>query len=101
MPDTGVDGGWSEWGEWTECSAECGPGTKSRARTCTSPEPSGTGLTCSGENSDSESCQDSACEGKPKFSFSLYLILFYKHYETIFSNKLNLWFYNKVTCNIL
>ena len=59
-----VDGGWSEWGAWTECTASCGPGTKSRSRTCSSPEPSPNGLPCSGEDSETESCEKAGCEGK-------------------------------------
>ena len=34
---TPTDGGWSEWGEWTDCSLECGMGIKHRDRECNSP----------------------------------------------------------------
>eukprot|EP00753_Platysulcus_tardus_P012675 PLAT3513.1.p1 GENE.PLAT3513.1~~PLAT3513.1.p1 ORF type:complete len:1663 (+),score=781.97 PLAT3513.1:888-5876(+) len=51
--DPVVDGGYSEWSEWTTCSAECdagvgGPllGVQHRQRSCTSPMPSGGGADC-------------------------------------------------------
>ena len=60
---TSVDGGWSEWGSWTECSASCGLGTQSRTRSCTAPEPTGSGLLCVGDDSDSNPCEITPCEG--------------------------------------
>ena len=29
-----VDGDWSDYGEWSKCSAECGEGTQTRTREC-------------------------------------------------------------------
>merc|ERR1740129_1893233 len=52
VPD--VDGGWSAFGS---CSATCGGGVKTR--TCTNPEPSGSGLPCSGD--DKETCNTNDC----------------------------------------
>merc|ERR1711973_328044 len=43
-----VDGGWSKWTVWTECSKTCGKGHRSRVRTCTNPPPSGGGRLCKG-----------------------------------------------------
>ncbi|XP_065656181.1 uncharacterized protein LOC100198541 [Hydra vulgaris] len=44
-----IDGGLTEWSEFSECSVECGTGTKERERTCTNPIPSGAGKDCIGE----------------------------------------------------
>lgn len=39
-----VDGGWSDFGDWSECSGSCGIMT--RRRTCTNPPPSNGGACC-------------------------------------------------------
>ena len=62
--DEGVDGGWSGWGSWTECSTACGPGTMSRTRSCTSPKPTGSRRPCQGEDSENRECEKMACAGK-------------------------------------
>ena len=72
-----IDGGWSEWEAWTECTTSCGPGTKSRSRTCSSPEPSPNGLPCSGEDSETESCEKAGCEGKKNQD----IVIFYFYSE--------------------
>ena len=41
MSNLVVNGGFSEWGEWGECSATCDNGTISRERVCNNPEPKG------------------------------------------------------------
>ena len=61
VSDSGVDGGWSDWSSWTECSETCGAGTNSRSRTCTKPKPSGSGKPCSGKSSETASCEITAC----------------------------------------
>ena len=39
-----MDGGWSDFGDWSKCSAGCGIMT--RRRTCTNPPPSNGGACC-------------------------------------------------------
>lgn len=56
-----VNGGWSEWGEFGECSVTCGYGRKQRSRTCTNPPPSGGGVDCSGSSTDTEACNNGPC----------------------------------------
>ena len=59
------EGEWSNWGEWTACTKECGNETKSRNRTCSgfgSPGCPETG--CSGNSVDEENCDHNDCESK-------------------------------------
>ena len=52
------------WGEWSDCSAECGgSGTKTRTRTCTNPAPANGGADCEGELSETQSCDIDPCPG--------------------------------------
>ncbi|XP_078375647.1 uncharacterized protein LOC144658999 isoform X2 [Oculina patagonica] len=41
-----IDGGYTEWTEWTKCSATCGGGIRRHSRTCTNPKPKNKGKTC-------------------------------------------------------
>lgn len=43
-----VDGGFGEWGDWSECSLTCGIGMQSRERKCDSPKPQNGGKPCDG-----------------------------------------------------
>ena len=56
-----VDGGWSEFGEWSECSAACGGGTQSRTRSCTNPAPAHGGTDCQGLKTESQNCNTDEC----------------------------------------
>ena len=46
MTDLPVDGGFSEWGPWTDCMSKSGEQCKCRVRTCDSPEPRNGGKNC-------------------------------------------------------
>ena len=59
-----VDGGWSEFGEWSECSVLCGGGTQTRARTCTNPAPVNGGADCLGKNTETHDCNIRSCPSK-------------------------------------
>uniref|UniRef100_T1I7N6 Laminin G domain-containing protein n=1 Tax=Rhodnius prolixus TaxID=13249 RepID=T1I7N6_RHOPR len=48
LNDCPVNGGWSEWEPWSQCSAGCGLGTQSRSRACSSPPVLGGGQPCIG-----------------------------------------------------
>jgi len=56
-----LDGGWSEYSEWSDCSSECGPGIQTRERTCTEPEPLGAGKDCVGESTETKTCEVKKC----------------------------------------
>ncbi|XP_068700145.1 uncharacterized protein [Montipora foliosa] len=46
MRQCGVNGNYTEWGDWSPCSLSCGPGFMVRTRTCTNPPPSNSGFDC-------------------------------------------------------
>jgi hypothetical protein len=57
-----VDGGWSEWNGFGDCSKTCGPGgTRTRSRTCTRPLPTHGGRFCPGERMDRQQCYATHC----------------------------------------
>lgn len=62
-----VNGGYSAWGAYGECSVTCGGGTQTRDRTCTNPPPSGGGKDCSelGPSSETRACNSKACPKEP------------------------------------
>jgi hypothetical protein len=56
-----VDGHWGRWSSWTSCSAQCGPGTRSRVRSCDDPMPKYGGKHCIGEKAEKKSCVFQSC----------------------------------------
>ncbi|XP_048245093.1 uncharacterized protein LOC124148984 [Haliotis rufescens] len=57
-----VNGGWSGWSLWSDCSATCGQtGLRSRSRHCDSPAPQHGGLDCKGETTQAEPCNRLQC----------------------------------------
>ena len=61
-----VDGGWSDYSDWSECSAECAGGTQTRTRTCTNPAPANGGAECVGESEETRPCNEQPCPGLEK-----------------------------------
>ena len=57
-----INGGWTDFGDWSECSAECGGGTKSRSRTCTNPTPAYGGIHCTGDSTETQECNTRQCD---------------------------------------
>ena len=63
-PHISVDGGWTDYEDWSDCSAECGGGTQTRSRTCTNPAPEHGGNKCEGEDKETRTCNTEHCPGE-------------------------------------
>lgn len=59
-----VHGGWSDWGNWSTCSASCGNGFHTRQRSCTNPPPLHGGDQCLGPSSITLPCVLQDCPGE-------------------------------------
>ena len=84
-----VDGHWSPWGAFGDCSKSCGGGKQRRSRTCTNPAPSGGGNTCLGPSYQSIACNTKTCPGEPYIS-SIYLSYCYIS-SVLYWNKWRRW----------
>ncbi|XP_075041291.1 hemicentin-2 [Mixophyes fleayi] len=51
-----VDGGWTGWSSWSQCSVSCSEGIRQRSRSCFSPPPQNGGKTCVGKDIEIEAC---------------------------------------------
>lgn len=58
-----VDGGYSDWTKFSECSVSCGGGKQERTRECTNPKPENGGHDCEelGPTSATKECNTAAC----------------------------------------
>ncbi|XP_023930427.1 uncharacterized protein LOC112041253, partial [Lingula anatina] len=54
-----VDGVWSAYSPWGQCTKTCGTGTQTRTRTCTPPQHGG--VDCVGNATESRECNTQAC----------------------------------------
>ena len=57
-----VDCAWSNFGEWTKCSVECGTGTQTRTRTEETSAKNG-GSACDGDATETQYCNGHWCPG--------------------------------------
>ena len=62
-----IDGGWSVWSNWTDCTARCGNGLRIRTRTCDNPLPQNRGQNCTGDKVMTEKCHVN-CDLEPAWS---------------------------------
>ena len=58
-----VDGEWSYWVTWSECSKTCDKGIQRRKRLCDEPPPAFGGKQCPGSNNQTRYCADWKCPG--------------------------------------
>ena len=58
-----VNGEWSNWSDYEDCSVTCGSGSQARSRECNSPAPSNGGSTCTGVATQTKDCEKTACPG--------------------------------------
>ncbi|BFZ08650.1 hypothetical protein BsWGS_11689 [Bradybaena similaris] len=56
-----VDGHWSDWSDFSECSSSCGPGISKRTRRCDSPLPQFGGKNCPGSELFTKKCEVTKC----------------------------------------
>ncbi|GMR47959.1 hypothetical protein PMAYCL1PPCAC_18154 [Pristionchus mayeri] len=56
-----IDGGWSEWERWSECSSEC---RTRRTRQCARPSPLNGGLPCGGDPLEWQPCSSGICSSQ-------------------------------------
>ncbi|XP_076075711.1 uncharacterized protein LOC143046433 [Mytilus galloprovincialis] len=59
--DISVNGGWSSWFGWSECSKSCDGGNRSRVRFCDNPHPEPDGQVCVGSDTGVGNCNEDSC----------------------------------------
>lgn len=59
-----VNGHWSEWSLWEECTRSCGRGNRSRTRTCSNPSALHGGRPCEGSAVETIMCNVRPCPGE-------------------------------------
>ncbi|XP_055340289.1 semaphorin-5A-like [Paramacrobiotus metropolitanus] len=58
-----INGGWSEWEAWSNCTTDCGIGERFRVRRCSDPPPANGGAYCPGDAFEREDCLGVDCPG--------------------------------------
>jgi hypothetical protein len=56
-----VDGNWSAYGTYGQCTKKCGGGVQKRTRTCSNPAPAHGGKACVGNSEEEQACNQQAC----------------------------------------
>uniref|UniRef100_A0A673AJX6 Thrombospondin, type I, domain containing 7Ba n=1 Tax=Sphaeramia orbicularis TaxID=375764 RepID=A0A673AJX6_9TELE len=58
-----VNGGWSAWSPWSQCSSGCDSGVQTRERFCNLPSPQHGGSSCPGPHIQTRDCNSHPCSG--------------------------------------
>ncbi|XP_063406740.1 netrin receptor UNC5A-like [Mytilus trossulus] len=58
-----IDGSWSKWTTWTDCTRRCNGGLKERVRSCDNPSPINGGSHCNGTSTEADLCNTISCSG--------------------------------------
>ncbi|KAL3870898.1 hypothetical protein ACJMK2_038929 [Sinanodonta woodiana] len=58
---TALDGAWSDWTEWSDCTVTCDNGTTTRTRDCSNPVPAHGGKVCAGNSTETFHCSINKC----------------------------------------
>ena len=74
-----VNGAWSSWTDWSDCSVTCGGGKTNRTRTCDNPKPANGGEDCIDKDATAEVmlCAPNPCPG----TGILVILSFYSYRE--------------------
>ncbi|XP_030753637.1 A disintegrin and metalloproteinase with thrombospondin motifs 7-like isoform X2 [Sitophilus oryzae] len=56
-----INGGWSDWTDWSPCSRTCGGGVTYRERYCSNPTPTNRGKYCIGDRKSVKLCNTQLC----------------------------------------
>ena len=97
-----VNGNWSSYSDWSDCTAKCDGGTRTRTRSCDNPPPSLGGLNCSGPSVETESCNTQICRGAISESHYLHTPIHllthsdYRYFTNIYSSSLSILFYRAI-----
>ena len=58
---TAIDGNWGAWSTWSDCTATCGGGTRTKTRECNDPPPEFDGADCQGLSNKELECNTHKC----------------------------------------
>lgn len=87
-------GGWSTWGQWAQCSSDCGGGIQTRTRTCQSPPEES--YLCEGVVEEGRPCSSQPCTGE------LFILcvcdLIFVHLVCVFKLPFLFFFFSVLTC---
>lgn len=61
-----VDGSFSDWSSWSQCSVTCHNGTQQRNRSCSNPPPANGGKQCEGSTQETQICSYEMCPKQGK-----------------------------------
>ena len=93
-----VNGNWSEWSEWANCTLQC---WKIRTRTCTNPSPQYFGNDCKGSHNDTFRCWVEPCDSMYQYFHSYIIILPISLLKKIFIQSILLNFVDANICKSL